>query len=352
MTMELKGKENIPALKEVFKGKFLVGAAVAYDQAIGVNPEETALIASQFNTITPENCLKWSIVQDSPGRYVFTRADKFVEFGEKHGMFIVGHILVDTVMVPEWVFRGTDGGKADRDTVLRRMEDHIATVVGRYRGRIRAWQVVNEAIGRDGLPVRTMWYEAVGEDYIRKAFEFAHRSDPEAELYYNGHDMLTAEATDAIVRLVKDIKERGGRIDGVGVQAHWNLETPSAGEVDEGIKRLLKSGVKVMITEMDITVLPGNNGNLDPYREGLPEDVQEKLARRYADLYSVFLRYAGRLDRVNLWGVHDGQSWLNYWPVRGRTDYPLLFGRDLKPKPAFFAVVGAALRSVKEKNGS
>jgi endo-1,4-beta-xylanase len=228
--------------------------------------------------------------------------------------------------------------------LLKRIKEHIFTIVRRYKGRINAWQVVNEAIGRDGKFRKCKWLEIIGEDYVQKAFEYAHQADPNVELYYNGHDMLTKEATESIVRLVKNIKKKSGRIDGIGVQAHWALETPLLKEVENGIVNLSKSGLKVMITEMDITVLPKKDSNteLNPYPDKLPAEIQEKLAKRYEGLFSIFCKYADIIKRVNFWGVHDGQSWLNDWPIRGRTNYPLLFDRNLNPKPAFYSVVKTA----------
>jgi len=332
---------SVPALKDVFKKDFLIGASVSYNQISGKDTNVISIIESQFNSITPENCLKWDSVHPKPNVYDFEQADRLVAFGEKNKMFIVGHILIDQEQVPDWVFRDANGRNVDRETLLNRMREHIFKVMGRYKGRINAWHVINEPIGRDGRIRKTKWSEIIGDDYITKAFEYAHEADPNVELYYNGHDMLTKEATDSIVRLVGDIKSRGGRIDGIGVQAHWKLDTPSLDEVENGIVRLSGSGVKVMITEMDITVLPRNvpRKELNPYLDALPDGVQEKLAKRYGELFSIFHKHADKIARVNFWGVHDGQSWLNDWPVKGRTDYPLLFDRELHPKPAFFAVV-------------
>jgi endo-1,4-beta-xylanase len=336
---------NPSVLKDVFKKDFLVGAAVTYDQISGKDTNVISLIESQFNSITPENCLKWETVHPKPDEYDFQQADRYVEFGEQNKMFIVGHILIDRGQVPDWVFKDANENRADRQTLLNRMQEHISKVVGRYKGRINAWHVVNEAIGRGGAFVNTKWYEIVGEDYVQKAFQYAHQADPNAELYYNGHDMLTKQATDSILRLVSAIRNGRGRIDGIGVQAHWALDSPSVDEIESGIINLTKSGdVKVMITEMDITVLPKSGKELNPYPDALPAEMQEKLAKRYASLFAIFVKHCDRIVRVNFWGVHDGQSWLNDWPIHGRTNYPLLFDRRLNPKPAFFAVIKTAQR--------
>jgi endo-1,4-beta-xylanase len=332
------------SLKDAYKKDFYIGTAVAYDQISGKDANAASLIESQFNSITSENCLKWDLVHPEPNVYKFEQADRFVAFGEKNKMSIIGHILIDREQVPDWVFQDSEGNNVDRQTLLSRMREHIFTVVGRYKGRINAWQVVNEAIGSDGRMRQTKWLEIIGDDYVRKAFEYAREADPNVELYYNEQDMLTKEALDSVIRLVSDIKRQGGRIDGVGVQAHWGLDYPPLNEIETGITTLAQSGVKVMVTEMDITVLPrqGSGKELNPYPDALPDKMQKKLAKRYGELFSIFHKHADKIDRVTFWGLHDGQSWLNDWPIRGRTDYPLLFDRKLQPKSAFFAVLDVA----------
>jgi endo-1,4-beta-xylanase len=332
---------SVPALKDVFKKQFYVGAAVAPDQISGEDTPVGSLIKKQFSSITSGNCLKWENVHPRPGVYDFKQADQFVAFGEKNRMFIVGHVLIGRTQVPDWVFQDPEGKPVNREILLERMRDHIVTIMSRYKGRVNAWDVVNEAIGSDGK-IQTKWGQIIGEDYIEKAFADAREADPNAELYFNGHNMLTPEAARSIVRVLKDIKGKGGRVDGVGVQAHWQLDYPSLDEIEAGIVTLSQSGVKVMITEMDVTVLPADTRTRvesNPYRDALPEAVQEKLAKRYGDLFGIFNKHHEKISRVTFWGVDDGQSWLNDYPIRGRTDYPLLFDRTFQPKPAFFAIV-------------
>jgi endo-1,4-beta-xylanase len=332
---------SVPALKDVFKKQFYVGAAVAPDQISGEDTPVGSLIKKQFSSITSGNCLKWENVHPRPGVYDFKQADQFVAFGEKNRMFIVGHVLIGRTQVPDWVFQDPEGKPVNREILLERMRDHIVTIMSRYKGRVNAWDVVNEAIGSDGK-IQTKWGQIIGEDYIEKAFADAREADPNAELYFNGHNMLTPEAARSIVRVLKDIKGKGGRVDGVGVQAHWQLDYPSLDEIEAGIVTLSQSGVKVMITEMDVTVLPADTRTRvesNPYRDALPEAVQEKLAKRYGDLFGIFNKHHEKISRVTFLGVDDGQSWLNDYPIRGRTDYPLLFDRTFQPKPAFFAIV-------------
>lgn len=349
----LAGCDAQPALKDVYARDFLIGAALNREQIYEQVPAETAIVTKQFNSITPENVLKWEKLYPDPNGYNFDAADKFVEFGEKNNMFIVGHTLVWHYQTPGWVFQDADSGDTDRETLLARMKDHIFTVVGRYKGRIHGWDVVNEALDPNGNMRNTKWFEIIGEDYIAKAFEYAHEADPNAELYYNDFDMWKPSKFAGVVRLVKDLQAKGIRIDGVGMQAHWGFDYPSLEELEAAILVYSQLGVKVMMTEMEMSVLPyvrkytgaditetaELQKELNPYPDGLPTEMQEKLAKRYAQFFSIFHRHADRISRVTFWGVQDGNSWRNNWPIRGRTDYPLLFGRDCKPKPAFDTVI-------------
>lgn len=348
-----------PALKEVFAGRFRVGAALNAGQIHGRIPSETALVVKHFNTITAENAMKWENIHPRPDSYAFETPDAFVEFGQKHNMFLVGHTLVWHSQTPRWVFEDADGKPAGRQLLLSRMKEHIETVVGRYKGRVHAWDVVNEAIEADGKMRKSRWMEQIGPDYIARAFEFAHAADPEAELYYNDYDMWKPGKRQTVVSLVNELRDKGIRIDGIGMQGHWGLDYPELEEAEKSIETFAALGLKVMITELDLTVLPHATRQtgadvgqryelrkeLNPWPDGLPEEMQEKLAKRYAEIFALFCKHADKIDRVTFWNVHDGNSWRNNWPVRGRTDYPLLFDRQGKPKPAFYAVVKTAQES-------
>jgi endo-1,4-beta-xylanase len=342
-----------PSLKDVFAQDFLIGAALNQDQIAGDKPSETAIITKHFNTITPENILKWESVHPQPDKYNFEPADKYVALGEKNNMFIVGHTLVWHNQTPKWVFQDANGNDTNRETLLARMKEHIFTVVGRYKGRINGWDVVNEAVGEDGQFRKNKWFEIIGEDYVAKAFEFARQADPKAELYYNDYNMWKKSQREGVIRLVKDLRAKGIRVDGIGIQGHWGLDYPPLDELEDSIRAFSELGVKLMITEMDITILPSAwdqkgaditqnfklQNKLNPYPDALPDEMQEKLAKRYAELFAIFHKYRDKFSRVTFWGVQDGNSWRNNWPVKGRSDYPLLFDRNCQPKPAFDAVI-------------
>lgn len=344
------------SLKEAYRPFFLIGAAVNDAQVEGTDPAATEIVERQFDSVTSENAMKWDAIHPRPGEFRFGQADKFIDFAGRNGMFAVGHVLVWHSQTPGWVFEGENGQPADRDTLLERMRDHIHAVVGRYRGRVKGWDVVNEAMADDGSGLRdSPWRRIIGDDYIIKAFEFAHEADPEAELYYNDYGIESGPKRAHVVALIKRIQDAGIPIAGVGIQCHMSLEIPSLAELDEAIKAYGELGLKVMITEMDVDVLPSPwkaisadvnlrvNGDpkFDPYTGGLPPDLLERQARRYAEVFRLFLDHSDVISRVTLWGVNDRDSWLNNFPIRGRTNYPLLYGRDGNPKPAYEAVIGA-----------
>jgi endo-1,4-beta-xylanase len=343
------------ALKDVFKDDFYIGVALNLDQISGKEPEAMAVVAKHFNSITPENILKWEEVHPKPGQYNFEAADLYVAFGEKHKMHIIGHTLVWWHQTPDWVFQNDSGKPVSREVLLERMKEHIFAVMGRYRGRIHGWDVVNEAVNADGSWRKSKWYEILGEDHVAKAFEFARLADPDAELYYNDFDLENRPKCEGVIRLVKGLQAKGIHLDGIGIQGHWFTDHPTMAEIENHFLALAQLGPKLMITELDIGVLPyypleskivdissfdaETQKKYNPYTTGLPDAAQESLARRYADLFSLFLKHRDKFGRITFWAVHDGQSWRNYWPISGRADYPMLFDRQCKPKPAFDAVV-------------
>ncbi len=345
-----------PTLKDAFGDAFRVGAAINAAQFEERDARGDAIIKAQFNTISPENVLKWASVHPRPDGFDFSAADRYVEFGERNHMFIVGHTLVWHNQTPRWVFEDGKGAPLDREALLRRMRDHIHTVVGRYKGRIGGWDVVNEALNEDGTMRVTPWMKIIGEDYIAKAFEFAHEADPQAELYYNEYALEKEAKRKGAIALIRKLKAEGVPVAAVGLQEHDRLDWPSAADIDATISALAALGVKVNITELDIDVLPRAprqrgagealsaeaRNRLNPYTTGLPDAVQQELTKRYGELSAVFLKHPGTITRVTFWGVTDADSWLNNWPVRGRSNYPLLFDRNGIPKPAFEAVFAAA----------
>jgi endo-1,4-beta-xylanase len=349
-------RSGIPTLKEAYQNDFFLGVAVNSDIVSSRDSAAAKIVVMQFNSITAENVLKWGRIHPEPNQYNFKPADDFVDFGIKNGMFIIGHTLIWHSQTPSWVFQNGAGKPASKDTLLNRMRKHIRTVVGRYQGRIRGWDIVNEAFEDDGTLRKSPWLDGIGTDFIEKAFQYAHEADPETELYYNEYNLWKPEKAAAVVRMVNDLRSKGIRVDAVGEQAHWAFNYPTREELKATLRTFREAGIKLLITEMDISVLPnpwdyegadvGKRFELlpgtNPYTNALPDSIQKKLADRYHELFITFRNYADIIDRVTLWGLDDGHSWLNYFPVRGRTNYPLLFDRKYQPKPAFNAVIEAA----------
>jgi endo-1,4-beta-xylanase len=362
MAMPLHAAEDAGTLKEAYADAFLVGVAVNDDIVAGRDTRSQALVPLHFNAITAENVMKNEVIHPRPGVYDFAAADAFVDFGEKYGMFIVGHTLVWHNQTPAWFFEGANGKAANVATMRQRMREYIHTVAGRYAGKLQAWDVVNEVMGEDGKYRDTLWTRAYGGDgdaLVRDAFRFAGEAAPEAELYYNDFNAWRPEKRDGIVRMVKMLQSAGIRIDGIGMQGHWGLNYPSTEHIEAAIDAYATLGVKVMITELDVDVLPLTKEGqiigqgmahpqfqlpefekfLDPYRDGLPAEVQQQLADRYAELFGIFHARRDKLHRVAIWGVEDGMSWKNDYPIPKRTNYTLLFDRQGEPKPALDAVL-------------
>jgi len=334
------------ALKDLMPKGMVIGVAMNQRQSDSVDTAAVGLITKQFNQISPENLLKFQLVHPAADRYAFEAQDRYVQFGLDRKMQIIGHTLVWHQQTPAWVFQRPDGKPADRETLLSRMRDHIHTVVGRYKGKIHGWDVVNEAIDEDGSLRKAPWRDGIGDDYVAKAFEFAREADPGAELYYNDYNLEKPAKRAGVIRLVKDLQARGLRVDGIGNQAHWRLETPAIDEIEAALLELHGTGLKVMYTELDINLLPAaardaNPALANPYAAGLPEEKQQQLAKRYADIFGVMVKHRDSVSRVTFWGLSDADSWLN----RGRTNYPLLWDRQRQPKPAFQAVVDVLSRA-------
>lgn len=333
------------SLKEALGDKFLVGVAVNTRQASGQDTASAAIVRRHFNSIVAENCMKCEVIHPEEGRFDFTRADEFVKFGEENGMTVIGHCLIWHSQLAPWFCVDGEGQKVSPEVLKARMKKHIQTIVSRYKGRIKGWDVVNEAIVEDGSYRRTPFYEILGEEFIPLAFQYAHEADPDAELYYNDYGMNVPGRRDGVVRLVNDLKRRGLRIDAVGMQGHMGMDYPSVEEFEESLLAFAATGVKVMVTEWDMSALPtvshtANVGDtvayrkaMNPYPDGLPDSVSRAWNARMRAFLDLFVKHSDKISRVTAWGVSDEDSWKNDFPVHGRRDYPLLFDRQFQPKP-------------------
>jgi endo-1,4-beta-xylanase len=345
------------SLKDAFSGKFHIGTALNARQIMGHDSATMAVVKKHFNSIVAENIMKSGLIQRREGEFNFELADQFVKFGEENNMFIVGHTLIWHSQAPRWFFKDDEGNDVSKEVLIERMKNHIHTVVGRYKGKVDGWDVVNEAILDDGSYRKSKFYEIIGEDFIKLAFQFAHEADPVAELYYNDYSMAKPGKRKGVVKMVKKLQEQGVKIDAVGMQGHIGLDHPSIQEFEKSIEAYSGLGVKVMVTELDLSVLPMPDWSagaeistdyeyqkeLNPYAEGLPDSVNVAFENRYLDFFKLFLEHQDVISRVTLWGVNDNNSWKNNWPVRGRTDYPLLFDRNNEPKPVVDKIIQEAL---------
>jgi len=394
---------DAPSLKDAYKTHFQVGVAInrtiataSAVQADNVNrnleqvAKDMALVKAQFNQISPENDLKWQLIHPREGAdgYNFGPADAFVNFGLSNNLYLVGHTLVWHGQTPNWVFQGTNlppgvtnaaapatattstpgtnapgsgrfgrgpgagfarggfsGPRASREELLQRMRDHIQAVVGRYKGKIKVWDVVNEAIADSGTNVlrNSLWLEIIGPDFIAKAFEYAHQADPDAILRYNDYSLENPAKRRKLITLVKSLQEQHIPVMAIGSQTHVNVSSPSFAEEDQALTELETLGLPIHITELDVNSAQGgqrNSGadvanNAATTQGGLVDDANRRLADAYTGLFRAFLKHDQSVKVITFWGVNDGVS----WRAQGR---PLLFDANDQPKPAFDAVIRAA----------
>ena len=389
-----------PTLKDAYKDHLYVGVAInrtiamaSAVRADNVNrngeqvEKDIALTKEQFNQISPENDLKWQLIQPNPGPdgYNFGPADAYVNFGLSNHMYIVGHTLVWHGQTPSWVFAGTNpppsttdpspssvantnnagtnapgggrprrgfgggfgfnGPRASREELLERMREHIHTVVGRYKGKIKVWDVVNEAIADGGTNIlrNSLWEQIIGPDFIAKAFEYAHEADPDAILRYNDYSLENPAKRRKLIELIKSLQVQHVPVMAIGSQTHVSVSSPSFEEEDKVLTELETLGLPIHITELDVNSAQGgqrsNSGdvaaNATTTQGGLVSNADKKLADAYAGLFRAFLKHEKFVKVVTLWGVNDGVS----WRAQGR---PLLFDAQDQPKPAFDAVIRVA----------
>ncbi|MFT3934073.1 MAG: endo-1,4-beta-xylanase [Chitinophagaceae bacterium] len=341
---------TIPSLKDAFKNDFKIGTAMNTRQIEEKDAAAAMLIPQQFNTVTPENSMKAAIIHPGWDQYNFDLADKLVAYGEKNHLQINAHTLIWHSQLPMFMRR-----IKSPDSVRLYMTNHIATVAARYDGKVYSWDVVNEALNEDGSMRKSIFQQNLGDDFVVEAFRLAQQAAPHSKLYYNDYNIEQPKKRAGAIALIKKIQAAGVRIDGVGIQGHWRAYDLPLKDIEQSIQEFSALGIEVMFTELDLSVLrnagavtadvnqtsSGDNSN-NPYTEGVPDAVQTQLSTAYESLFRLLVKYKKNISRVTFWGVNDGQSWLNDFPVRGRTNYPLLFNRQFKPKPAFYSVIKTA----------
>lgn len=328
-------------LKDYYKDYFPVGVAVSPQ---GLKGAEGELIKQQFNSITPENAMKMGPIHPEENRYFWKNADEIVLFAQDNKLRVRGHNLLWHEQTPKWLFKDAAGKQVSKDVLLKRLKDHIDTVVKRYKGKIYAWDVVNEAISDNPQEFlrNSEWYQICGEDFIAKAFEYAHAADPQAVLFYNDYNTERPEKRERVYKLLKKLKDAKVPIDAVGLQGHWSLQEPTEAELRKAIEQYSSLGLKVQITELDVSVYPWEKerrakrpGESDAYT---PE-LEQKQTEQYKMFFRVFRDYKNVLTGVTFWNISDKYTWLDTYPVAGRKNYPLLFDQNQKPKKAYWEVV-------------
>lgn len=340
-----------PSLKEAFKKDFLIGTAMNAAQIEEKNAAADNLIKQQFNAVTPENIMKAEVLQTGWDTYNFDLADKLVAFAKKNNMKVNAHTLIWHSQLPAFMRH-----MQSADSVRQYFVNHITKVASRYDGKVYSWDVVNEALNENGTLRKSIFLDKLGDDYIVEAFRLAQKASPHSKLYYNDYNIEQPKKRAGAIAIIKKIQAAGVRIDGVGIQGHWKSGNVPMADIEESIKEYSALGIDVMFTELDLSVLPNpwdkttadvsatsqGNAKMNPYQKGLPDSAQQLLAKSYADLFTLFMKYKKEIGRITFWGVDDGQSWLNGFPIKGRTNYPLLFDRNFKPKPAFYSVIATA----------
>ncbi|ACT02884.1 endo-1,4-beta-xylanase [Paenibacillus sp. JDR-2] len=329
-------KQDKQSLAEAFQNDLLIGAAVNHRTIVS----QSELLNQHYNSVTAENEMKFESLHPKEHLYTFEQADKIAGFARENGMKLRGHTLVWHNQTPDWVFEDGHGGIAGRELLLARMKSHIETVVNRYKDTIYCWDVVNEAVTDDGEErLRpSKWLHGIGQDYIEQAFRFAHEADPDALLFYNDYNECNPGKREKIYSLVKALLENGAPVHGIGLQAHWNLFDPSLDLIREAIERYASLGLKLQITEMDVSMFAFDDRRTD--LAAPTADMMRLQEERYKQFFGLFREYKDVLTSVTFWGAADDYTWLDHFPVRGRKNWPLLFDTEQRPKKVVKEIIG------------
>lgn len=334
--------DNSRGLKDYYKDYFTVGVAVSPQS---LKTDEADLILRQFNSMTAENAMKMGPIHPRPNEYNWAGGDSIAAFAKRNKLKLRGHTLCWHNQTPRWFFTDSAGQAVSKEVLLQRLKEHITTVVKRYKGIIYAWDVVNEVISdkADEYFRNSDFYKICGEEFVAKAFQWAHEADPDALLFYNDYNEISPVKREKIIRMVKDLQAKGVPIHGIGLQAHWAVNEPSRDQLDKTLHDFAAIGLKLHITELDISVYPKEHNARDrkpeDYDTTFNAEMEVKQMEVYKMCFDLFRKYKHAISSVTFWNISDRHSWLDNFPVRGRKDYPLLFDKTLQPKKAFWEVV-------------
>lgn len=340
LTMSAQG------LRETVGRHFLIGTAMTPQQVTSNDAKLNGIIDKHFNAVVAENCMKPEVVQPEEGKFDFTQGDQLADYAAKHNMKLTGHVLVWHSQTPMWFFRDSEGKPCSREVLIERMKTHITTVMKHFKGKVIGWDVVNEAIEDDGSYRQSEYFKIIGPEFIEIALRAAMEADPDAELYLNDYSMSKPGKRNKYCEIIRDLKAKGVRIDAIGMQSHNGMDYPDPTEYEKSMDAFANEGVKLMMTELDLNVLPNPQDfggaevsqnfkyeeKLNPYRKGLTAKAEKNINKRWMELWNIYYRHRADIKRITLWGVDDQQSWLNDFPVPGRTNYALFFDRNRNEK--------------------
>ena len=330
-------------LKDHFKDYFTIGVAVSPQS---LKTDEAVLIVQEFNSMTAENAMKMGPIHPFEKQYNWAGGDSIATFAKRNNLKLRGHTLCWHNQTPRWFFTDSATGKqVTKEVLLQRLKDHITTVVSRYKGTIYAWDVVNEAISdkKDEYFRPSLFYQICGEEFMAKAFQWAHEADPNALLFYNDYNEINPTKREKIIRMIKDLKAKGVPIHGVGLQGHWAINEPSKEQLENTLKDFSELGLNMQVTELDISVYPKEHNARDrkaeDYDTVFTTEKELKQMEVYKNCFELFRKYEKQISSVTFWNISDRRSWLDNFPVRGRKDYPLLFDAQLKPKKVYWEII-------------
>lgn len=328
-------------LKDYYKTYFPMGVAI---RPQSVNGAEAALILKHFESVTAENAMKMGPIHPEENQFFWKDADAIVDFAVANNLKIRGHTLCWHNQTPNWLFKDASGNNVTKEVLLKRLRDHINAVVSRYKGKIYAWDVVNEVIDDDDSKYfrDSPWYKICGEEFVAKAFEYAHEADPDALLFYNDYNTESPGKRDRIYRMIKEMLDKKVPIHGVGLQAHWSIFAPTEQALRQSIEKFSSLGLKIQFTELDVSVYQSEHNRRErraDETDSFTPELETKQIEMYKMVFRVFRQYKDVITGVTFWNVSDKSSWLDNFPVRGRKNYPLLFDQNLKPKKVYWEVV-------------
>ena len=350
-TVSLSAADVPTSLKQAVNGRYEIGVGLSLRSLL--TPENQPLLFRHFNYVTPENCMKFASTQPAEGQFNLDQPDRFVAFANENDLKVLGHCLIwaKDDRTPEWFYRDGDE-QVSAEKLMLRMKTHIRTIVERYQGRVHSWDVVNEALvdGSDGYLRDSVWANLLSDDFIVEAFRYTHELDPDATLIYNDYHIYQPNKRVKLERLIKKLQDAGAPIHAIGIQGHFIIDEIPYQQVEELLILLRKLNLKIVVSELDIDMVPrgiwwANGGRdreeiakTDPLKDGCPPELLQRQAEQYGKLFDLFGRYEDVIQRISFWNLHDGESWLNYFPWN-RTNYPVLFDRERQPKPAYDAVI-------------